>query len=471
MANRGGNAQYDTAEVIKTIFQEEDNSELEDSDVESGEEDHLSEYSNYSDIESLEESCSDEDEVNNCSTRDNGDQSSRERGQGGVVQVNARVADQAQNINVGKNGTIWQKQPPVTARRRTQDIIRQAPGITSAVNFTSTKQAFRSFITEVMIDLLVMDTNREARRKIDEWNLEHPDLQRTWIPVDDTEMTAFIGLNLLAGLHKSNHEPISTLWSKKEGRPVYIATMSRNRFTDILRYLRFDNRATREERRATDKLAAFRDFWTLFQAQLRKFNIPGTDLCVDEQLMAFRGRCPFRQYIPSKPAKYGIKIWWCCDAQTSYPLNGQVYLGKQPDQPREVGQGARVVKDMVAPWYRSGRNVTADNFFTSIPLAEDLLQNGLTYVGTIRSNKAEIPAEMKPNKNREVYSSMFGFKDQVTLVSYVPKKDKSVKALSTMHQTLLSKEKTESLKSYCTTMLRKVELTTLITCAHSIEER
>ena len=131
---------------------------------------------------------------------------------------------------------------------------------------------------------------------------------------------------------------------------------------------------------------------------------------------------------------------------------------------------------MVAPWYRSGRNVTADNFFTSIPLAEDLLQNGLTYVGTIQSNKAEIPAEMKPKKNREVYSSMFGFKDQVTLVSYVPKKDKSVKALSTMHHcimTLLSKEKTESLKSYCTTMLRKVELTTLITCAHSIhvEER
>ena len=433
MANRGGNAQYDTAEVIKTIFQEEDNSELEDSDVESGEEDHLSEYSNYSDIESLEKSCSDEDEVNNCSTRDNGDQSSRERGQGGVVQVNARVADQTQNIYVGKNGTIWQKQPPVTARRRTQDIIRQAPGITSAVNFTSTKQAFSSFITEVMIDLLVMDTNREARRKIDEWNLEHPDLRRAWIPIDDTEMIAFIGLNLLAGLHKSNHEPISTLWSEKEGRPVYIATMSRNRFTDILRYLRFDNRATREERRATDKLATFRDFWTLFQAQLRKFYIPGTDLCVDEQLVAFRGRCPFRQYIPSKPAKYGIKIWWCCDAQTSYPLNGQVYLGKQPDQPREVGQGARVVKDMVAPWYRSGRNVTADNFFTSIPLAEDLLQNGLTYVGTIRSNKAEIPAEMKPNKNREVYSSMFGFKDQVTLVSYVPKKDKSVKALSTMH--------------------------------------
>ena len=78
----------------------------------------------------------------------------------------------------------------------------------------------------------------------------------------------------MAGLHKCNHEPISLLWSEKEGRPVYIATMSRNRFTDILNYIRFDNRATRAERRATDKLAAFRDFWTLFQAQFQKYYIP-----------------------------------------------------------------------------------------------------------------------------------------------------------------------------------------------------
>ena len=57
----------------------------------------------------------------------------------------------------------------------------------------------------------------------------------------------------------------------------------------------------------------------------------------------------------------------------------------------------------------------------------------MTYVGTIRSNKKELPVKMKPSSNREVYSSIFGFKDQVTLVSYVPKKNKFVKALSTMH--------------------------------------
>ena len=123
----------------------------------------------------------------------------------------------------------------------------------------------------------------------------------------------------------------------------------------------------------------------------------------------------------------------CCDSQTCYPLKGDVYLGRQPGQQREVGQGARVVKQLVEPWRRSGRNVTADNFFTSIPLADDLIKDGLTYVGTILSNKPHIPDEMKANSARQVNSSLFGFNDQVTLVSYVPKEKQVVLALSTMH--------------------------------------
>ena len=165
-------------------------------------------------------------------------------------------------------------------------------------------------------------------------------------------MKGFIGLCILAGVYKSNHEPVVSFWSEKEGRPIFSATMSRTRFTTILKYLRFDNRATRAERQATDKLTPFREFWIMFQAQLPKFYIPGTDLCVDEQLVASRGRVGFWQYIPSKPAKYDMKLWWCCDADTSYPLKGDVYLGRQPGEERDIVQGARVVKELVAPWRR-----------------------------------------------------------------------------------------------------------------------
>lgn len=36
---------------------------------------------------------------------------------------------------------------------------------------------------------------------------------------------------------------------------------------------------------------------------------PSPKVIVDERLVALRGRCPFKQYMPSKPSKYGIKIW------------------------------------------------------------------------------------------------------------------------------------------------------------------
>ena len=110
----------------------------------------------------------------------------------------------------------------------------------------------------------------------------------------------------------------------------------------------------------------------------------------------------------------------------------RVYLGRQPGNQRKQNLGGNVVKSLVAPWYQSGRNIVGDNLFSSIPLAEELLSNGLTYIGTVRKNKAEIPACMTA-KNRAEFSSIFGFSDQMTLVSYVPKKGKEVIVLSSMH--------------------------------------
>nr|XP_047127654.1 uncharacterized protein LOC124808547 [Hydra vulgaris] len=52
----------------------------------------------------------------------------------------------------------------------------------------------------------------------------------------------------------------------------------------------------------------------------------------------------------------------------------------------------------------------------------------------MRKNKKEIPTEFLPARTREVYSSVFGHQEQLTLVSYVPKKGKSVILLSSNHR-------------------------------------
>jgi hypothetical protein len=61
--------------------------------------------------------------------------------------------------------------------------------------------------------------------------------------------------------------------------------MSLKRFKQILRFCMFDNKNISEERLTADKLATFRNIWTMFVATLRKYYIPGTDITVDEQLV------------------------------------------------------------------------------------------------------------------------------------------------------------------------------------------
>jgi hypothetical protein len=55
---------------------------------------------------------------------------------------------------------------------------------------------------------------------------------------------------------------------------------------------------------------------------------PSIHCTIDEQLLGFRDRCPFRVYIPNEPDKYGIKIIMICDSHTFYFISGMPYLGK-----------------------------------------------------------------------------------------------------------------------------------------------
>lgn len=66
-------------------------------------------------------------------------------------------------------------------------------------------------------------------------------------------------------------------------------------------------------------------------------------------------------------------------------------------------------------------------------MAKWLLENKITLTGTLRKNKREIPPEFLPYRKKELYSSIFGFTKEISMVSYVPAKSRSVILISTMH--------------------------------------
>lgn len=228
------------------------------------------------------------------------------------------------------------------------------------------------------------------------------------------------------------------MWDNTQGtgvEAIYV-TMSEHRFRFLMKCIRFDDVHSRLERRATDKLAPIREIFEIFIKNSQNAFNPSDYMAIDEQLVAFRGNCQFRQYIPSKAAKYGIKIFALVSSSNFYTTNMEVYTGTQPDGPFKLSNASKdLVLRLVEPIAGSNRNITADNWFVSLPLAVSLFdEKSLTLVGTVRSNRTIVPQNFLADKDREIHSSLFGYHEKCTLVSYVPKQNKAVIALSTMHK-------------------------------------
>ena len=333
-----------------------------------------------------------------------------------------------QDKYTARDGTEWQTTAPQRHRTQQHNIVRSRAGPRNLPGaLTEVLQAFRLYLSDKILNMIVEHTNTKATRIYEE---KRPG--SIWKPTDQTEIMAYIGLVMAAGHLKQNHLSIEKLWNKKYGSAIFRATMPEYRFRALSRFIRFDDKSTRAIRRAEDKLAPIRQVFDEMNKLFLRYYTPHEYLTVDEQLVPFRGRCSFKQYLPSKPDKYGMKIFWICDASTFYPLKAKPYLGKEGDVPQR-GLAQKVVLDLSMPFNNSGRNITMDNYFTDMSLTVTLLQNGLTLVGTVRKNKTFIPQDFLPSRRREVYSSTFGFLRNITLMSYVPKKNKAVLILSSMH--------------------------------------
>ncbi len=185
-------------------------------------------------------------------------------------------------------------------------------------------------------------------------------------------------------------------------------------------------------------MAAVRLLLDGFVSHSQKAYVPGPSVTVDEQLYPYRGRCRYIQYMPSKPAKYGLKFWLACDSDNYYCTNIQFYCGKDDVRDSDVPLGQHVVLSLTEHLRESGRNITCDNFFTSAQLAQKLHEANMTLVGTVRSNRRELPSVLATHQRREQFSTVQAVNQSngcsTLLVSYVAKKNKVVNLISTTHR-------------------------------------
>ena len=401
---------------IRKLLEEADVSSDETGDEDSGEEDFLEERNASTDTE---QEISDVDS-------DNG------------------IEKDDLDTYTGKDGeTVWLKRElRVSGRTRAHNILTEPNCVKgSAKSAKFAKDCWKLFFDEDMMNILVECTNKYIND-----NKKNCSRDRDARTTSKEELFALIGLLYLAGIYKSGRQNFEDLWAQDgTGVELFHTTMSSRRFKYLLECLRFDDKSTRTERLKSDKLAPIREIFQMFVSNCQKTYSISEFGTIDEMLAAFRGRCSFRQYIPSKPDKYGIKLFALVDAQTFFTSKLEVYVGSQPDGAYKASNSpCDVVERLCSGIFGTGRNITLDNWFTSYDLAQKMLSHQITLVGTLRKNKRQIPPEFLDLRNRGEKTSLFGFRSDSTLLSYVPKKKKNVLILSTLHNNNKIDEETGS---------------------------
>ncbi|XP_047101087.1 piggyBac transposable element-derived protein 4-like [Schistocerca piceifrons] len=107
-------------------------------------------------------------------------------------------------------------------------------------------------------------------------------------------------------------------------------------------------------------------------------------------LLSFRGWCSFIQYKPAKLVKYGLKLYDMCNSRMYYVHNSEIYCGKQREDPYFTWDTLfNIIKRLVQPILGSHRNVTTDNYYTVYPLAHFLLENGVTFLCTMKKKSPQ----------------------------------------------------------------------------------
>ena len=61
-----------------------------------------------------------------------------------------------------------------------------------------------------------------------------------------------------------------------------------------------------------DRLAKIQPLLDVLEQNFKELFCPGEDIVIDETLIPWRGRLIFRQYIPNKAHRYGIKLFKLC---------------------------------------------------------------------------------------------------------------------------------------------------------------
>jgi hypothetical protein len=215
--------------------------------------------------------------------------------------------------------------------------------------------------------------------------------------------------------------------------PGFRDVITRDRLELISKFFNFFDNETISNFEGPKKL--FKNFPVIshLNKKFQELYLPNQDISIDESLTLWKGRLAFKQYLPLKAAKFGVKTYELCESTTGYLWSFLVYIGKdtQLDSPlitADTNKTSAIVLKLVEPLLKQGRTVWMDKFYNSPSLARLLkITHKTDCVGTLKLSRKNVPPKVKDTKLKigeivaqhsgPVSVTKWGDKNIVTMIS------------------------------------------------------
>ena len=223
---------------------------------------------------------------------------------------------------------------------------------------------FELLFDEKLIKLIVEQTNKYQHISTNNATHKADSHQAKWTQTNHSELYTFLDTVMLMSVTRKNK--ILDYWSTNLMiiTPMFGQLFPRDTFLMLLKYLHFNNEPNQAE---SDRLYKIKPVINDLRKKFRSLVIPYKNLCIDESLILWKGRLTFKQYIPTKRHRFGIKVFVICDCQIGVVLDFIVYTGSSTeiDLDENLGKSGSIVMTLMKPYLNKGHSLFVDNWYTS----------------------------------------------------------------------------------------------------------
>ena len=223
--------------------------------------------------------------------------------------------------------------------------------------------------------------------------------------VSESEIWTFIAVILFMVINILPER--NYLWGNGEFASADVKRhMSNRRFEQIMRIFHWIDtvKVPKAEQVINNKKDHFwrvREFIDAITVSFRMHYQCGQKIDIDERCIPFKGRHPSKCYNPNKPSKWHLKVYAPNDSATSYQINLLMYQGKDEKRDKDLTATEYPVHYLMDHDVFKNRShiLFCDNWYSSINIVLICLSWGIHFVGTIKTNRAQLPKEGRKEDN------------------------------------------------------------------------